>query len=153
MRTCLATDADLHLIEPLGFSLEEKYLKRASANHMKLSHYTVYKNFSEFLEKNPGKKFFLTRYGLKNFYDINFKEYQEADIYLILGKESTGIPYDILKENLDDCYRLPMTSKVRALNVSNAAAVVLYEVMRQTGFPGLSLFEPENFKGKNFLKN
>ncbi|HHX81211.1 MAG TPA: tRNA (cytidine(34)-2'-O)-methyltransferase [Acholeplasmataceae bacterium] len=152
MRTCLATNTKLHLIEPLGFSLEEKYLKRASANHMKLMHFEVYKNYPEFLETMQGKMIFLTRYGLKNFYEINFKNIEE-DIYLVLGKESTGIPYDLLRGHLDDCYRLPMANQVRSLNLSNAAAIVVYEVMRQLGFSSLSFYEPENFKGKNFLKN
>lgn len=150
MRTCLATGVELHLIEPLGFSLEAKYLKRASANHLKLVHYQVYKNFQEFLAHNNGKFYYLTRYGVKNFYDLKFEE-PETDYYFILGKESTGIPYELLKENLDCCFRLPMSNEVRSLNLSNAAAVVLYEVMRQRNFLNLSFYEPENFKGKNFL--
>jgi tRNA (cytidine/uridine-2'-O-)-methyltransferase len=150
MRTCLATGAVLHLIEPLGFSLEEKYLKRASANHLKLVDYRVYKNVDDFLNKNQGEMFFLSRYGLKNFYDFKFDN-PNLDYYFILGKESTGVPYAILKKHLNHCFRLPMSDQVRSLNLSNAAAIVLYEAMRQSGFPGLSFFEPENFKGKNFL--
>lgn len=151
MRTCLATGAGLHLIEPLGFRMDDKYLKRASANHLQFfDDYRIYKNFSEFLDKNNGKMIFLTRYGLKNFYDIDFNKIDE-DIFLILGKESTGVDYGILRENIDACYRLPMSSQVRSLNLSNAAAVVVYEVLRQKGFQGLSFYEPENFKGKNFL--
>ena len=87
---------------------------------------------------------------MKNFYDINFREVEE-DIYLILGKESTGIDHGILRAHIEDCYRLPMSSQVRSLNLSNAAAIVVYEVLRQKGFPGLSFYEPENFKGKDFL--
>ncbi|NLD27052.1 MAG: tRNA (cytidine(34)-2'-O)-methyltransferase [Acholeplasmataceae bacterium] len=147
MRTCLATNVKLHLIEPLGFSLDTKHLKRSSANQ--LCAYKVYPNFEEFLKENQGEMVFLTRYGLQNFYEKKFST--ESDIYLILGKESTGIPYDILREHLDHCYRLPMTSEVRSLNLSNTAAIVIYEVRRQIGFDGLNLFEPENFKGKNFL--
>lgn len=151
MRTCLATGSSLHLIEPIGFDLDSKHLKRASANHLQFfDDYTVYQDFLEFLEKNRGRMVFLTRYGLKNFYDIDFREVEE-DIYLILGKESTGIDHGILRAHIEDCYRLPMSSQVRSLNLSNAAAIVVYEVLRQKGFPGLSFYEPENFKGKDFL--
>lgn len=150
MRSCLAANAVLHLIEPLGFSLADKYINRASANHAKLVKYFVYKDFPEFLEKNSGEFYFLTRYGKQNFFGIDVSD-TSKDYYFLLGKESTGIPYEILKEYLERCFRIPMTDKVRALNLSNAVAVILYEALRQQGFPGLSLEEPENFKGSNFL--
>jgi tRNA (cytidine/uridine-2'-O-)-methyltransferase len=147
MRTCLATKVKLHLIEPLGFSLDSKHLNRSSANQ--ICEYFVYHDFFDFLSKNQGELVFLTRYGLKNFYQKKFEP--ETDYYLVLGKESTGVPKEILKDHLDNCYRLPMTNKVRSLNLSNTAAIVIYELRRQIGFDDLSLFEPENFKGRNFL--
>ena len=150
MRTCLATNTTLHLIEPLGFSLEEKFVKRSGANYVQEVKYILYKNFDEFFEKNKGVYYFLTRYGKKTLYDVHCSD-SSKDYYFILGKESTGIPLDILKQNIDSCIRLPMTDKVRALNVSNVAAVILYEAMRQQGFPNLSLEEPETLKGSNYL--
>ncbi|HHW99681.1 MAG TPA: tRNA (cytidine(34)-2'-O)-methyltransferase [Acholeplasmataceae bacterium] len=153
MRTCIATNTVLHLIEPLGFSLDSKHVKRSGVNYHlnnELTYY-VYKNIDEFFEKNPnGKFYFLTRYGHKGLYDVDTSDLNQ-DYYFILGKESTGIPYEILKANLDKCIRLPMTNKTRSLNLSNCAAIIVYEALRQQGFPGLETEEPEIFKGKNFL--
>lgn len=155
MRTCVATNTVLHLIEPLGFSLEEKEIKRSGANYVKDVKYIRYKDWDEFLAKNTGKMYFLTRYGLHNLYDVHVEDPQE-DYYFVLGKESSGIPKEILQKNLENCIRLPMTDKVRALNVSNCAAIIVYEALRQQGFPNLCEFEPDttselHFKGKNFL--
>ncbi len=152
MRTCVATNTILHLIEPLGFSLDEKEIKRSGANYIKDCNYIRYKNYDEFLEKNKGKgkMYFLSRYGTKSIHDVNVADTSE-DYYFVLGKESTGIPTDILKENLDTCIRLPMTNKVRALNVSNVAAIIVYEALRQQDFPNLERYEPDIFKGKDFL--
>lgn len=151
MRTCVATNTILHLIEPLGFSLDEKEIKRSGANYVKDVEYYRYPNWETFLEKNkPENIYYLTRYGQKHLYDVDVKD-QSKDYFFVLGKESTGIPYDILKENFDKCIRLPMTDKVRALNVSNVAAIMMYEAMRQQDFPGLEQYEPESMKGKDFL--
>jgi tRNA (cytidine/uridine-2'-O-)-methyltransferase len=150
MRTCVATNTVLHLIEPLGFSLGEKEIKRSGANYVKDVTYFTYKNFNEFLEKNNGEFYYLSRYGLKTIYDVNTTDLNK-DYYFILGKESTGIPTEILKDNLDKCIRLPMSIKVRALNLSNVAAIMVYEALRQQGFPELSFTEPESLKGSNFL--
>lgn len=151
MRTCVATNTVLHLIEPLGFSLDEKEIKRSGANYVKDVEYYRYPNWEAFLEKNkPTNIYYLTRYGQKHLYDVDVKDLSK-DYYFVLGKESTGIPYDILKENFDKCIRLPMSDKVRALNVSNVAAIMMYEAMRQQDFPGLSQYEPESMKGKDFL--
>ena len=155
MRTCVATNTVLHLIEPLGFSLEEKEIKRSGANYVKDVKYIRYKDWNEFKAKNTGKMYFLTRYGLHNLYDVHVEDPQE-DYYFVLGKESSGIPKEILQENLENCIRLPMTDKVRALNVSNCAAIIVYEALRQQGFPNLCEFEPDktselHFKGKNYL--
>jgi len=155
MRTCVATNTILHLIEPLGFSLDSSKVKRSGVNYHVNNDlkYFVYKNIDEFFAKNQkGKFYFLTRYAHKSLLDMDTKDSNE-DYYFILGKESTGIPYDILKANLDKCIRIPMTDKVRSLNLSNCAAIIIYEALRQQGFPGLEFEEPENFKGKNFLDN
>jgi tRNA (cytidine/uridine-2'-O-)-methyltransferase len=154
MRTCLATNAILHLIEPLGFSLDSKIIKRSAANYEITPDFTyhVYKDFKEFLDKNPdGEYYFLTRYGHHGMYDVDVKD-TNKNYYFVLGKESTGIPYEILQENIDRCIRLPMTDKVRSLNLSNCAAVIIYEALRQQGFIGLEVEEPEIYKGKNYLR-
>lgn len=150
MRTCVATNTILHLIEPLGFKLEEKYVKRSGANYINDVICNVYKNVDEFLESNDGEFYFLTRYGLNSIYDVNTSD-ANKDFYFVLGSESTGIPKEILQKHLDRCIRLPMTDKVRSLNLSNVAAIIVYEALRQQGFPDMSFTEPENLKGKNYL--
>ncbi|MDD5183094.1 MAG: tRNA (cytidine(34)-2'-O)-methyltransferase [Bacilli bacterium] len=150
MRTALATNFKVHLIEPLGFKLDSRSIKRSGANHIKYVDYKVYKNWDEFISKNKGKFFFFTRYAHKGFYDIKV-ENKDEDYYFVFGKESTGINHDILRANFDFCIRLPMNSLVRSLNLSNTVAVICYEVLRQQGFNELSIYEPETFKGKDFL--
>lgn len=152
MRTCAATNFKLHLIEPFGFALSSSKFKRSSANNLDNVVYERYINWDEFLSKNKGKLFYMTRYGKKAPSTIDFKSIEE-NIYLVFGKESTGIPYEILANNLDYCFRLPMSSSVRALNVSNCVAICAYEVLRQLDYPNLSKVEPENFKGEDFLEN
>ena len=141
MRTCVATNTKLHLIKPLGFSLEDKYLKRSSANYLDGLEFEVYENYEEFLSKNKGTFYFFTRYGKKPHTSFDYSN-KEENIYLVFGKESTGIPKEILKDNLDKCMRIPMTDKVRALNLSNCAAIVIYEVLRQQEYPDLLFKEP-----------
>ena len=148
MRTAVATNAKLHLIEPLGFSLDEKYVKRSAVNYMDKLDYQVYKNYDEFKEKNKGIYYFFTRYGKKPHTSFDYSN-SEENIYLIFGKESTGLPKNILKENLDRCMRIPMTKNVRALNLSNCVAIVTYEVLRQQNYNDLLLKEPH--KSENFI--
>lgn len=150
IRTCVATGAVLHLIEPLGFKLTEKEVKRSGVNYMDEIDLRVYKNLDEFYSLNSGEFYYLTRYGQKNIHDVDTKD-QEKDYYFMMGKESTGIPYNLLKENFDRCIRLPMKENVRSLNLSNVAAIICYEALRQQDFPGLSPFEPETMKGKDFI--
>ena len=150
MRTCAATNMTLHLIEPLGFSLDIKHVRRSAANYMEHVNYKVYKDFDHFLKENPnGKYFFLTRYGQKSPDQMDYT--CEEDVYLIFGSESSGIPKEILKDHLDTCLRLPMTEKVRSLNLSNTVAVLTYEVLRQQGYKDLYSHEPESLKGKDWL--
>lgn len=149
MRTCAGTGAKLHLIEPLGFSLDEKYIKRSAVNYLEYCDYTVYKNFEEFQSKNIGTYYYLTRYGKKPHTSFDYSNLEE-NIYLIFGKESTGIPKEILKHDLEHCMRIPMNANIRALNLSNSVAIMLYEVLRQQNYPGLLKTEP--FKGENYLE-
>lgn len=141
MRTCVATDTKLHLIKPLGFSLEDKYIKRSGTNYIDKLNYEVYENYDDFKSKNKGTYYYLTRYGKKPHTSFDYSN-KDEDIYLIFGKESTGLPKEILRENLDHCMRIPMTKNVRALNLSNCAAIMLYEVLRQQDYRDLLRKEP-----------
>lgn len=149
MRTCAATNAKLHLIEPLGFSLDEKYIKRSAVNYLEFCDYKVYKNFDDFKETNKGTYYYLTRYGKKTHTSFDYSDPNE-NIYFIFGKESTGIPKEILKNDLERCMRIPMNEHVRALNLSNSVAVMTYEALRQQNYPNLSFVEP--FKGEDYLE-
>lgn len=150
MRTCAGTGTKLHLIEPLGFSLDEKHLRRSGVNYIEHCDYTVYPNYEEFLRLNPnGEFYFLTRYGKKPHTEFDFSD-SSKDIYLIFGKESTGIPKNILKNHLDRCLRIPINSNIRALNLSNCAAIVLFEVLRQQNY--LDLLRTDPFKGADYLE-
>lgn len=149
MRTCAGTGAHLHLIRPLGFSLDEKSIKRSGVNYIEHCNYHLYDNFNDFLSKNDGELFFLTRYGKKTHSDFDFTKIAK-DIYLVFGKESTGIPKEILSKYLDRCFRIPMNENIRALNLSNSVSIVLFEVLRQLDYPNLS--RTEIFKGENYLE-
>lgn len=149
MRTCVATNSILHLIKPLGFSLEDKYIKRCGVNYIDKCKYFVYENIDEFFEKNKGEYYFFTRYGHKPHTSFDYSN--NKNIYLFFGKESTGIPPSILKPYLDRCIRIPMTDNVRALNLSNTVCVAVYEVLRQKNYEGLLFDEP--FKGTDFIEN
>ena len=126
-RTCVATGTRLHLIEPLGFRLNEKQIKRAGMDYWK---------DQEFLEKNPGAKIYMATTKGQNVYtEVSYEE----DCYIMFGKESAGIPEDILAHNKDRCVRIPMLSDIRSLNLSNSVAVVLYEALRQNNFSQMQL--------------
>lgn len=148
MRTCVATNTKLHLIKPLGFELDSKYVKRSATNYLDKLDYEVYENYEDFKSKNNGTFYFLTRYGKKPHDSFDYSN-QDEEIYLIFGKESTGIPKEILKDNLDRCMRIPMTSNVRALNLSNSAAIMVYEVLRQQNYRDLLRKEPH--KSEDFI--
>lgn len=153
MRSCVGFNAKLHLIKPLGFSLDEKKLRRSAVDYYDYIDFEVYENFDDFKSKNKGKYYFLTRYGHKSPSSIDFKETKDENVYLIFGAESTGIAYDILKDNLDDCYRIPTTNKIRSLNLSNCAAIMLFLASEQLNDSIVFEHEPENMKGKNFIDN
>lgn len=148
MRTCVATNTKLHLIKPLGFSLDEKYVKRSATNYMDYLDYEVYENWEDFKNKNEGTFYYFTRYGKKPHTSFDYSN-KDENIYLIFGKESTGIPKEILKDDLDRCMRIPMTDKVRALNLSNCAAIMVYEVLRQQDYRDLLRTEPH--KSEDFI--
>ena len=149
MRTCVATNTKLHLIKPLGFSLDDKYVKRSATNYIEYLEYEVYENFEDFKSKNKGTYYYFTRYGKKPHTSFDYSNKNE-NIYLIFGKESTGIPKEILQNDLDKCMRIPMTNKVRALNLSNSAAIAIYEVLRQQDYNDLLRVEPH--KGEDYLE-
>lgn len=148
MRTCAATGAKLHLIRPLGFRMDISAIKRSGVNYIDKVDYTLYDDYEDFCSQNPGEYYFMTRYGKKAHSEFDFHD-QSKKIYLIFGKESTGIPKEILRENLDRCIRIPATDNVRSLNLSNCVALVTYEVLRQQDYPNLLKTEP--FKGEDWL--
>ncbi|WP_406687520.1 tRNA (uridine(34)/cytosine(34)/5-carboxymethylaminomethyluridine(34)-2'-O)-methyltransferase TrmL [Rossellomorea vietnamensis] len=136
-RTCAATDTTLHLIRPLGFSTDDKMLKRAGLDYWQFVNIVYYDSLEEFFEKNDGGEFFyLTKYGKiphTNFdYNVEDKEY-----FFIFGRETSGLPDDIIQNNLDRALRIPMNENVRSLNLSNTAAILIYEALRQRNYPGL----------------
>lgn len=148
MRTCAATGARLHLIEPLGFSMDIKAIRRSGMDYIQNCDYTIYKNWEEFKEKNPSDHYYyLTRYGKKAPSEFDFT--QDQDHYFILGKESTGIPLEILRQDKEHCMRLPMKADARSLNLSNCAAIIVYECLRQLNYPDLSPVEV--IKGEDWL--
>ena len=137
-RTCVATQTRLHLIEPLGFKLNEKALKRAGLDYWDKLDVTVYSDYKDFLERNPqasGNMYFATTKARKVYSDVTYG----PDFYLMFGRESAGIPEEILVDNEDHCIRIPMWGDIRSLNLSNSAAIVLYEALRQNGFEKLEL--------------
>ena len=133
-RTCVACGARLHLIEPLGFSLSEKALKRAGMDYWKDLDVTTYIDYQDFLDKNPGAKIYMaTTKAQKLYTEVSY----EDDCYIMFGKESAGIPEEILVQNQENCIRIPMMEKIRSLNLGNSVAIVLYEALRQNGFAGM----------------
>ena len=135
-RTCVATGTRLHLIEPLGFSLSEKALKRAGMDYWKDLDVTTYVDWEDFLERNPGAKiYYATTKGRHVYSDAHF----EPDCYIMFGKESAGIPEEILLEHKETAVRIPMLDHIRSLNLGNSVAIVLYEALRQQGFKELKL--------------
>lgn len=135
-RTCVATGTRLHLIEPLGFHLTEKAVKRAGMDYWPQLDVTRYINYQDFLEKNPGAKIYMaTTKAQKVYTEVNY----EPDCYIMFGKESAGIPEEILKENPDTAVRIPMVGDTRSLNLGNSAAIILYEALRQNGFEQMKL--------------
>lgn len=135
-RTCVATNTRLHLIEPLGFRLNEKEIRRAGMDYWKDLEVIRYVNYQDFLEKNPNARiYFATTKGKQVYTEVSY----EPDCYLMFGKESAGIPEEILVRHPSECIRIPMVGETRSLNLSNSVAVVLYEALRQNRFAHMKL--------------
>lgn len=134
-RTCAATGASLHLIEPLGFTITDAKLKRAGLDYWEYLDITYYKNIEDFYERTVGGNFYyFTTKAPRAYTEVNYPD----NSFLIFGKETAGIPERILEQNLERCVRIPMLENLRSLNLSNAAAIAVYEVLRQDGFSSLS---------------
>ena len=135
-RTCVATGTSLHLIGPLGFSLEEKQLRRAGLDYWKNLDLHIYSSYEEFRQKNPGAKIYMATTKARKIYtEVEY----EPDCFLMFGKESAGIPEELLLEIQVNCVRIPMNESIRSLNLSISAAVVLYEALRQNNFSHMHL--------------
>ena len=135
-RTCVATGTRLHLIKPLGFEISDKAVKRAGLDYWPKLDVTVYESYEDFLERNPGAKiYYATTKGPQTYVDVHYEE----DCFIMFGKESAGIPEEILVEHKEDCVRIPMVGDIRSLNLGNSVAIVLYEALRQNGFAGMNL--------------
>ena len=133
-RTCAITGAHLHLIRPLGFSVDDKHLKRAGLDYWDKLHITYYDNAEDFYQKNPDAHiYYFTTKGRARHVDVTY----EGDVYLMFGPESRGLPEELLIDHPADCVRIPMLPTLRSLNLSNSVAIVLYEALRQQGFEGL----------------
>ena len=134
VRTCAAVGAALHLIRPLGFFLRDKHLKRAGLDYWDQVEIVFYDSLEEFFDRLPGGNFaFITKFGRKSYDQIDFS----CKVYLIFGRETEGLPKEIRKQLQDRCYRIPMKAEARSLNLANSVAVVVYEALRLTAFPGL----------------
>ncbi|MFW5649637.1 MAG: tRNA (uridine(34)/cytosine(34)/5-carboxymethylaminomethyluridine(34)-2'-O)-methyltransferase TrmL [Candidatus Alkaliphilus sp. MAG34] len=136
-RTCAVTGCTLHLIGPLGFSIEEKQVKRAGLDYWDMLDLRYYNSYNEFLEKNPDAKiYYLTTKSEKKYSEI---EYPKNDCFIMFGKETAGIPEKILNQNRDNCVRIPMlnSERARSLNLSNSVSIVVYEVLRQHNYPNM----------------
>ncbi len=143
-RTCVATNTRLHLIEPLGFQISDKMVKRAGLDYWDKLDLTIYTDFEDFRKKNPGAKVYMaTTKAAKAYTDVEY----ESDCYLMFGKESAGIPEDVLQKNQKTAIRIPMWGDIRSLNLSNSVGIVLYEALRQNDFLGLKMEgKPRTFK-------
>lgn len=134
-RTCVAAGVKLHLIEPMGFNISQKEVKRAGLDYWEDLDVTVYDSYNDFLLKNPGAKIYMaTTKARQRYTQVEY----EKDCYIMFGKESAGIPEEILLKNKETCVRIPMNHEIRSLNLANSVAIVLYEALRQNDFEGLA---------------
>ena len=143
MRTAVAVGAQLHLIKPLGFDLDDKNVRRSATYHIPLLDYHTHDSYDEFCEKNPGEYFYMTRHASQAPSSVDFAHYRDSEIFLIFGRESTGLPHELIAKNESRSFRLPMTPGTKSLNVSNAVCVAAYEVLRQLDYPGLDTRDEE----------
>ena len=137
-RTCAAIGAKLHLVKPLGFEITDKYLKRAGLDYWDKLEIEEHENFKEFLNKYPPENnnmYFVTTKGKKVYSDVDYSKFDE--VFVLFGKETKGLPEDILKKYFDTAIRIPMRENLRSLNLSNSVAIVVYDILRQVNFDGL----------------
>ncbi|NLE25641.1 MAG: tRNA (uridine(34)/cytosine(34)/5-carboxymethylaminomethyluridine(34)-2'-O)-methyltransferase TrmL [Clostridiaceae bacterium] len=133
-RSCAATGAALHLVGPLGFSIDDRYLKRAGLDYWKYVNLKYYNSLQEFFDLNKGAElFFCTTKAQKSYHEIKYT----GDCFLLFGKETKGLPEALLKANYEKCIRIPMLNDIRSLNLSNSVAIILYEALRQDGFKNM----------------
>ncbi|KAA0547335.1 tRNA (uridine(34)/cytosine(34)/5-carboxymethylaminomethyluridine(34)-2'-O)-methyltransferase TrmL [Bacillus sp. BGMRC 2118] len=137
-RSCAATDTTLHLIRPLGFSTDDKMLKRAGLDYWQYVTVLYYDSLQELFDKYPeGEFYFLTKHGKKPHTSFDYSD-SNKDVFFVFGRETKGLPMDVIENNMERCLRIPMNDNVRSLNVSNTAAILIYEALRQQDYPGLS---------------
>lgn len=136
-RSCAATDTHLHLIRPLGFSTDDKMLRRAGLDYWKFVNITYYDSIEEFFEKNEGHYYLLTKFGTKSHTTFDYSNPDEKHFF-IFGRETTGLPDWVKEKYMDTALRIPMNDNVRSLNLSNTAAILIYEALRQQNYPGLN---------------
>ena len=149
MRTCVAINAKLHIIGPITFSIADKDLRRVGMDYIDSLKMEYYENLEAFLKQHSNKNlYFITRYGKDVYSDFDFKD-PIKDYWVMFGRESTGIPHDLLREHKDRLLRIPMVSDARSLNLSNCVAIISYEILRQQGY--LELATSEMIKGEDFL--
>ncbi len=150
IRSAASLGAKVHIIKPLGFNLDEKEFKRAGMDYISLCDIKFYDSLEEFLNLYSDEEiYFITRYGQKTYSSVDFSDVLK-DKFIMFGKESSGLPYDLLKKHFDKCLRIPMRPEARSLNLANCVAIVSYEIARQEGFFSLASFE--TIKGMNFIK-
>lgn len=141
LRTAMATNSIVHIIGPIPFELSDKSLKRAGMDYLKDAKYEYYSSYEEFVSKFPNQEiFYVTKYGTKLYCDDLFID-STKEVYVMFGRESTGIDKEILSAHKDHTLRIPMLSTARSLNLSNAVAVVVYEILKQQKFPSLATFD------------
>ena len=134
-RTCVATGSVLHLIKPLGFVIDDKHLKRAGLDYWPKLEYYIYEDYPDFMAKHPDAKiYYATTKAHKTYSEVSFG----PDDFIMFGKETAGIPEEILVDNEENCIRIPMIGDIRSLNLGNSVAIILYEAMRQNGFYDLN---------------
>lgn len=154
IRTCYALGAKLHIIKPLGFELLPSKLSRPAAGRLLSDiQHEIHQSYEHFYQKYKDKKiFYITRYGLKSYNKPNFKTIarHHGEIWVMFGRESTGIDKKILSENIKTCLRIPMVSAMRSMNLANCVSIIGFEIMRQLNFDGLNFFETQ--KGKYYLE-
>ncbi|BGE82076.1 tRNA (cytosine34-2-O-)-methyltransferase [Staphylococcus petrasii] len=136
-RTCAGTNTNLHLIKPLGFSTDDKMLKRAGLDYWEHVNITYHESIEDFFEATEGEYYLLTKFGKQTYSDFNFNK-PDTDLFFIFGRETTGLPDWVKEKYADTALRIPMSENIRSLNLSNTAALLIYEALRQQNFPGLS---------------